>query len=83
MRRDLLVDPTQGQAVGNIEAPIKEFRNLSMAAKQVSELNDRSAIKEPGDYLWAEAIGNRTEEWKTFVPEFLAVRDLLNRNLQY
>ena len=81
-KRFLENDPTQGKTVRNLESLILEFRDLSIIAKQEAERNDRSVIKEPGDYLWAEAIGNKAEEWKNlFVPEFLAVRDLLNKNI--
>jgi len=81
-KRFLETDPTQGTSVRNLENLVREFRDLGITAKQESELNDRNAIKEPGDYLWAEAIGNKAEEWKNlFVPEFLAVKDLLNKNI--
>lgn len=36
----------------------------------------------PADYLVAEALGLRIEEWKDlFVPDFLAVNNLLSRNI--
>lgn len=38
--------------------------------------------KNVGDYLAAELIGDRYDEWKAlFVPKFLAVDDLLDRNI--
>lgn len=75
-------DPTQGPYVGELGALIREYRSLGEIAKQEAEHNARNVIKEPGDYLWAEALGNKVDEWKTlFVPEFLAARDLLNKNI--
>ncbi|MBI4651733.1 hypothetical protein HY745_10715 [Candidatus Desantisbacteria bacterium] len=39
-------------------------------------------VKESGDYLSGEALGYRVDEWKNlFVSEFLAVRDILSRNI--
>jgi hypothetical protein len=39
-------------------------------------------LKEPGDYLSAEALGFRADEWQNlFVPEFLAARELLSKNV--
>jgi hypothetical protein len=75
-------DPTQGNQVGNLELLIKDFRRLSKDAREEAEMTERTIVTDPGDYLWAEAIGNKAEVWKDlFVPEFLAARDLLNRNI--
>ena len=36
----------------------------------------------PGDYLYAEALGYRADEWRIlFVPEILGSRDLLSKNI--
>lgn len=75
-------DPTQGEQVGNLKLLINEFRQLSKDARDEAEISEKGIIKDPGDYLWAEAIGNKADVWKDlFVPEFLAARDLLNRNI--
>lgn len=76
------VDPTQGNHVGNIAQLITDFRQLKIAALQEAESTNRPIQSEPGDYLWAEAIGDKANEWKNlFVPEFLAAKDLLNKNI--
>jgi serine/threonine protein kinase len=81
-KRVLEYDPMQGKEVRNIELLIQEFRQLNLIAKQESEFTGQNAIKEPGDYLWAEALGNNKDEWKgLFVPEFLAARELLNKDI--
>lgn len=58
------------------EKLIKEAERESAAAASGKE------IKEPGDYLSAEALGQRIDEWKNlFVPEFPAAHDLLSKNI--
>ncbi len=64
------------------DALIQEYNELSQAAERESAAGSRDdAPKTPADYLWAEAMGYRREEWKQlFVPEFLAANDLLAKN---
>jgi serine/threonine protein kinase len=61
---------------------IREYEELSQAAELQSAAGARDdAQKKPADYLWAEAMGYRREEWKQlFVPVFLAANDLLAKN---
>ncbi len=82
-RKVLEVDPTQGSYVGNPEELLKEFTALGVEAERESAAAyEGKEKKEPGDYLWAEALGFRKDEWKhLFVPEFLAAQDLLSRNI--
>jgi protein kinase-like protein len=81
-KRVLEVDPTQGHYVGNPASLLSDFAALGPASERESAAAHVEAIKEPGDYLVAEAIGYRVEEWRNlFVPEFLAAQDLLSRNI--
>lgn len=82
-KRLLEVDATQGAYVGNAEALLNDFRELTPAADRESAAAARGEeLQEPGDYLWAEALGYRKEEWKNlFVPEFLAAQELLSKNI--
>ena len=82
-RRLLESDPTQQRIMGNPQSWLEDFNQLSLQAEKESAAAKGSEdLKEPGDYLWAEAFGNRAEEWKAlFVPEFLAVQDLLSKNI--
>jgi hypothetical protein len=61
---------------------IEEYENLRQTAERESAAGARDdAPKTPADYLWAEAMGYRKQEWKQlFVPEFLAANDLLTKN---
>lgn len=81
-KKVLEIDPTQGRYVGNPGSLLADFNALGPASKRESAAAQGEAIKEPGDYLVAEAIGYRVDEWKNlFVPEFLAAQDLLSRNI--
>ena len=82
-RRLLESDPTQQRIMGNPQSWLEHFNRLSREAEKESAAAKGSEdLKEPGDYLWAEAIGNRAEEWRAlFVPEFLAVQELLSKNI--
>ncbi len=82
-KRVLEVDPTQGHFVGNPESLLKDFNSLGQEAeREVAAASKGEETQEPGDYLWAEALGYRAGEWKNlFVPEFLAAQDLLSKNI--
>ena len=69
--------------MGNPQSWLEHFNQLSREAEKESAAAKGSEdLKEPGDYLWAEAIGNSAEEWKAlFVPEFLAAQELLSKNI--
>lgn len=84
LRKKLLeFDPTQGRYVGKFELLLKDLTNLRPEAeREAATAIKGEETKEPGDYLWAEALGYRADEWKhLFVPEFLAAQDLLSRNI--
>lgn len=73
-------DQTQGEYVCNPEELLNILDNIIEDCKRESLVGERTegSIKDPGDYLWAEAIGFRADEWRSlFVPEFLGVQDLL------
>jgi hypothetical protein len=76
-------DATQGSFVTDPATLISKFEILSKDAERESAAATRgNDIREPGDYLSAEALGFRVDEWKDlFVPEFLAAQDLLSRNI--
>ena len=76
-------DPTQQHVMGNPQSWLEHFNQLSLQAEKESAAAKGSEdLKELGDYLWAEAIGYRAEEWKAlFVPEFLAAQELLSKNI--
>jgi len=82
-KRILEADPTQKYYVGDTESLINDFNRLGPEAEaEAAAAGKGDEIKGTGDYLWAEAIGNRSDEWKTlFVPEFLAAQDLLSKNI--
>jgi hypothetical protein len=82
-KRLLEQDPTQQRYVGKLDSLIKDFQRLANEAEREAARAKRGEIiTEPGDYLVAEALGHRAEEWKNlFVPEFLAAKDLLSRNI--
>jgi serine/threonine protein kinase len=77
------VDPTQGVSATNVGSLFKDFNKLAYDAEKESAAAARGDdIKRPGDYLAAEALGNRGDEWRNlFVPEFLAAQDLLSKNV--
>ena len=84
LRKQVLeVDPTQGLYVANPELLLQELAKLGPAAERESASGVvANNIKDPGDYLWAEALGYRADEWRNlFVPEFLAAQELLSRNI--
>lgn len=84
LKKKLLeTDPTQGNYVGNSEVLLQDFMALGPATEHESAAAVKGEeLKEAGDYLVAEALGYRVEEWKNlFVPEFLAAQDLLSRNI--
>jgi len=84
IRKQILeVDYTQGRYVGNPKSLIKEFNRLATESEIESAAASRGKeIKGTGDYLVAEALGFKADEWKSlFVPEFLAAEDLLSRNI--
>lgn len=76
-------DSTQGKHVNNPEILLNIFEDIIKEAEQESAAAaSGKEIKEPGDYLSAEALGHRIEEWKNlFVPEFPAAHDLLSKNI--
>ena len=61
---------------------IHEYEELRQTAELESAAGARQdGAKSPGDFLWAEAMGYRKEDWKQlFVPEFLAANALLAKN---
>lgn len=84
LKKKLLeVDTIQGSYVGNPEALLQDFNSLGPAAeREVAAATKGVELKEPGDFLWAEALGYRADEWKNlFVPEFLAAQELLSMNI--
>jgi len=70
-------------SIVDINKLIPEFKKLAIDAESEAAAARRGEeIKQPGDYLAAEALGNSVEEWRNlFVPEFLAAQDLLSRNI--
>lgn len=81
-KRVMEIDPTQGKYVGNPQSLISDFALLGPSAERESALAKADGMREPGDYLVAEALGYRVDEWRNlFVPEFLAAQDLLSRNI--
>lgn len=71
------------ESIIDINKLIQEFKKLAVEAESETAAALRGGeIKQPGDYLAAEALGNSVEEWRNlFVPEFLAAQDLLSRNI--
>lgn len=76
------VECSQGEYVGNLRVLYEEFRQLGPHAQmEANEMQKGRPVRASGDYLVAEALGTRADEWKTlFVPQFLAARDLLSKN---
>ena len=62
---------------------LDEVADLHSTAERESAAASRGEVlQEPGDFLWAEALGYRVDEWKNlFVPEFLAAQELLTYNI--
>src|SRR5438445_6548801 len=83
LQREILeTDKFQGSFVGNPEKLLADFKRLAYEAEGEAAAAVRGGgPKSAGDYLYAEALGNRADEWKhLFVPEFLAAKDLLSQN---
>src|SRR5258707_3873155 len=82
-KKVLEIDPTQGRFVGNPEHLLSDLQKLRPDAERESASAQKGEdIKEAGDYLFAEALGFKKDEWKDlFVAEFLAAQDLLNKNI--
>lgn len=82
-KKFLEVDSTQRHYINDPELLLQNFNELRLAAERESARGTRGdKIKGPGDYLWAEALGLRSDEWSNlFVPEFLAAQDLLSKNI--
>jgi hypothetical protein len=81
-KRVLEFDPTQGGYVGNPTLLLQDFSLIRAQADREAAAGGARQVREPGDYLVAEALGHRADEWKDlFVPRFLAAPDLLTRNI--
>lgn len=82
-KKILEVDSLQGRYVGNPQELLMDFSTLGpIAEREAAAATKEIEFKEPGDYLVAEALGYRADEWKNlFVPEFLAAQDLLSKNI--
>jgi serine/threonine protein kinase len=82
-KKILEVDSLQGMYVGNPQELLIDFNTLGpIAEREAAAATKEIEFKEPGDYLVAEALGYRADEWKNlFVPEFLAAQDLLSKNI--
>jgi hypothetical protein len=73
-------DPTQGRFVREPKVLLEEYQNIIKSAP--FRINHGTDVKTPGDYLVAEAMGFRIDEWKSlFVPEFLGRKELLKKNI--
>ena len=73
-------DPTQGPFVGSPKALLQVFKELTAQRETVE--GTLETLKRPGDYLWAEALGFRADEWQSlFVPEFLAAQQILSKDI--
>ena len=82
-KRVLESDATQGAYAGDPKTLLQEFMSLqARVEKEVAAGYSGTDIRQPGDYLWAEALGYRVDEWRElFVPEFLGAQELLSRNI--
>lgn len=78
----LETDRLQGPFVRNPERLMQELHKLAVQAEAEAAVGARTnGPTGPGDYLTAEALGNRKDEWANlFVPEFIAAKDLLSQN---
>jgi hypothetical protein len=82
--KDLLeIDPMQGRHVTNPERLLQVLAELLQQAEgEAAAALSKSHSQDPADYLSAEALGNRREDWlQMFVPDFLAAEELLSRNI--
>ena len=74
----LETNQTEGDYVRNPSVLRQKFREL----REMPRTRARSTEKHIADYLAAELIGDRYDEWKQlFVPEFLASSSVLDRNI--
>jgi len=74
----LETNPTEGEYVCNPELLIDKFHEL-VEEKEESAIPQKRNIN---DYLAAELIGDRFDEWKDlFVPRFFRISDLLGYNI--
>lgn len=63
---------------------VRNPKELKLKLQQLFEMkeNVEEGQKNIGDFLAAELIGEQYDEWKAlFVPKFLAIEDLLDRNI--
>jgi hypothetical protein len=83
LRKIIEVDNTQGAFVQNPSKLIEEFEKLKKDVEYESAAAAKGEqVKEISDFLYAEALGYRIEEWKDlFVPNFLAAKELLSLNI--
>ncbi len=71
-------DATQGDFVRNPRKLLERFQIIRLQEKTP----DGQELKRVGDYLAAEHIGERYDEWKSlFVPSFVGSDQLLGRNI--
>jgi hypothetical protein len=79
-KRLLDAEHTVGLSAAVLLNELAELR--STAERQSAAASRGEILQEPGDFLWAEALGYRVDEWKNlFVPEFLAAQELLTYNI--
>ncbi|MBI4659111.1 MAG: protein kinase [Verrucomicrobia bacterium] len=72
------VGRTPGVTVEKIFTELEELCRKAERQSATGAGEDDDQNKKPTDYLWAEALGTRIQEWKNlFVPNFLAANDLL------
>ena len=63
----------------NPKSLVVEFDEIRRKAERESAAGeaDEDVNRQPADYLWAEALGTRKQEWKNlFVPDLLASRNV-------
>jgi serine/threonine protein kinase len=83
LRREFPKELLETQATEGdwVRQPSKILRKLEIALKAADSPAPQSA-RRIGDYLAAEAIGDRESEWRElFVPEFIGRSTLLERNI--
>ncbi|MGV3660806.1 MAG: protein kinase domain-containing protein [Prosthecobacter sp.] len=76
---DLLENnPTEGEHVRNPKAIHQRFKAELQTKRAIDTLENKNI----GDYLAAELLGDRYDEWHAlFVPQFIAAEKLLARNI--
>jgi len=68
----------EGDFVRNPRKLLDEFKQILQGFPDISQVR----VKHVGDYLAAEAIGNRFEEWRElFVPSVIKAEELLSNNI--